>query len=408
MLTFRFTGVSGEMTTEEMLTAGMVGKEVQLEFSEDWDGLRKVAVFEAGGKSCTVVDVEETETIPAEVLSESLRRLYVGVYGLSEDGEIVIPTVYATGPFIHIGTSSSGGDSGYEPEDPFWLEIEKAVAETLRFTPQDLTEEQKSQSRQNIGAAKENPEAAELLMTILKNAVYVSDQRENLLRLGVALCGGAICSISWALEHVSTDNDMQILAQGDSYQAALTVEEGYELEVITVTMGGEDVTAQVYADGSISIPAVTGDVQITAVAAEKASVVVEAVVRGSCSFSTGLHYNGNANYRATVTPVGQYLENGKTYRFSLGSVSSVYRYGVQILVASEPGLTFPVEDGQEVLYTSVTSRTVDTGWLQADYQYTATGENLILAVNFKHTDEAILGQEDYAALLENFVIEEVA
>ena len=152
MLTFRFTGASGEMIEEELLTAGMEGKQVHLEFSPEWQGLRKAVVFTAGSKACTIVDAEETETIPAKMLSESMLRLYVGAYGLSEEGMVVIPAVYATGPFIHIGTDASGDDSIYDPEDPFWLEIEEDLSKTVRFTPQELSDGEKQQARQNIGA----------------------------------------------------------------------------------------------------------------------------------------------------------------------------------------------------------------------------------------------------------------
>lgn len=409
MLTFRFTGVGGEMTEEEMLTAGMVGKEVGLQFSEDWDGLRKVAVFAAGSRSCTIVDVQETEIIPAEILSESLRRLYVGVYGLSEDGETVIPAVYATGPFIHIGTASSGGDSGYEPEDPFWLELEKAVSETLRFTPQTLTEEQMLQSRKNIGAAKEDPQTAQLLMTVLKNGVYVTDQQENILRLGAALCGGRVCGISCLLENVTVNNKTGLLMEGDDYCAALTADEGYELESVTVTMGGTDITAQVYADGIITIPAVTGDIVITASAVEKASVAVERIAKGSVSYvsGAGLQINATSAWRATILPVGQYLTSGKTYRFGIGTAAGVYAYGVLIMEACEPGLVFSYATDRNVYYSTVIAGTVDTGWLQTDYSYTATTENSIVAVNFKRVDGNALTEEDYTVLLENFVMEEV-
>lgn len=55
---------------------------------------------------------------------------------------------------------------------------------------------------------------------------------------------------------------------GAGYTATLTFADGYNTESsVSVTMGGVDVTADVYADGVITIPAVTGDVVITAVAA---------------------------------------------------------------------------------------------------------------------------------------------
>ena len=56
MLTFRFSKADGQMVERETLTSGMVGKEVRLEFSADWEGLRKTVVFCADGISRDVVD----------------------------------------------------------------------------------------------------------------------------------------------------------------------------------------------------------------------------------------------------------------------------------------------------------------------------------------------------------------
>lgn len=183
MLTFYFDGITGEMREEEILTAGMVGKEIQFQFSEDWDGLRKVVVYQAGEISCTVVDVGAQSVIPAVVLSKSLRRLFVGVYGISEDGLVVTPTIYARGPFIRIGTSEGDEGSGYDPQDPFWLRVEEELAKSLWFTPQTLTEAQQYQARLNIGAARDSRAAATALLTVLQNAVYITNQNENLAKL---------------------------------------------------------------------------------------------------------------------------------------------------------------------------------------------------------------------------------
>ena len=183
MLTFYFDGVSGEMQEEEILTAGMVSKEIQFRFSEDWDGLRKVVVYQAGELSCTVVDVQAQTVIPPVVLSASLRRLYVGVYGMSEDGLVVIPTIYARGPFIRIGTNEGEEGSGYDPQDPFWLRVEEAVEKSLWFAPQTLTEAQQYQARLNIGAARDSRTAVTALLTVLQNGVYLTNQNENIAKL---------------------------------------------------------------------------------------------------------------------------------------------------------------------------------------------------------------------------------
>ena len=61
---------------------------------------------------------------------------------------------------------------------------------------------------------------------------------------------------------VSSNSAVQVAA-GGSYAATITANAGYELESVTVTMGGEAVTVS---GVNISIAAVTGDIVITAVA----------------------------------------------------------------------------------------------------------------------------------------------
>ena len=53
---------------------------------------------------------------------------------------------------------------------------------------------------------------------------------------------------------------------GQAYTGTITPKSGYEISSVTVTMGGVDVTETAYADGTISIENVTGDIVITAVA----------------------------------------------------------------------------------------------------------------------------------------------
>lgn len=443
MLSFRFTGVNGEMIEEEMLAAGMVGKQVQFAFSEEWEGLRKVAVYKAGDACCTTVDVETVDDIPAEVLACSLQRLQVGIYGISEDGSVVTPTIYATGPFIHI-SAVVGDDPCFDPENTFWIKLEEAIgelaeltteektslvlainetvsridtlaAESVRFTAQTLSQKQQAQARQNIGAvcAEELPApgldetSSQLLLTILQNGVYAEDQYENILQLRVALCGTVLYSMAITLENVTIDNPRSLLAEKDSYTANLSPAVGYQIDTVTVTMGGMDVTAQVYEAGVITIPEVTGDVVITATAEQ--AVMVQEIAKGITTYmdGMGLQVNGQNNYRATLLPAGQYLKKGASYQFSLGSAASSYTYGVHIMTANAAGLTFDYVAEEMVYYSSVTGRIVDTGWMTADYTYTAAEENLILLVNFKRADDCAMTADDRAALLAGFTIQEV-
>lgn len=73
-------------------------------------------------------------------------------------------------------------------------------------------------------------------------------------------------SITNNLTNVTSDNAAISVEANTSYSANLTAVDGYKLDSVTVTMGGVDITATAYADGVVSIAAVTGDVVVTATA----------------------------------------------------------------------------------------------------------------------------------------------
>lgn len=164
MLTFRFSRADGQMTVAETLTSGMVGKEVKLEFSSDWDGLQKTVVFSADGISRDVVNAGEVVIIPHEVLETARCHLYVGVYGVSTDGR-VIPTIRVQGPVIQPGADPTG-DKGTDPSLPVWSQLQAQIDDMKG----GLT-----------------PEASALLMEILRSAVYRDDQSGSIDSLGTVL-----------------------------------------------------------------------------------------------------------------------------------------------------------------------------------------------------------------------------
>lgn len=105
----------------ETLTSGSVGiYKCMFEFSMDWDGLQKVAVFRAGD-TCVTVDVceDNTVTIPWEVLTTPDVDLYAGVRGYAgtdteeTDDDIVLPTIW-----MLLGTVRHGAELGGEPQPP--------------------------------------------------------------------------------------------------------------------------------------------------------------------------------------------------------------------------------------------------------------------------------------------------
>lgn len=76
-------------------------------------------------------------------------------------------------------------------------------------------------------------------------------------------------SIASKLTRVTSDNDALSIEAGKVYSATLTPDEGCEFKSVTVTMGGKDITATAYKNGTITISAVTGNVVITAKAQQR-------------------------------------------------------------------------------------------------------------------------------------------
>lgn len=75
------------------------------------------------------------------------------------------------------------------------------------------------------------------------------------------------------LTNVTNSNGAKVVVAGTPYAGNVAALDGYELESVTVTMGGTDITSTVYSNGTISIAEVTGDVVITATA--KSNVIYD-------------------------------------------------------------------------------------------------------------------------------------
>lgn len=130
-----------------------------------------------------------------------------------------------------------------------------------------------------------NTTAKNLLITILRSGVYTDDQSDNITALETALGSGTTepeepdvpvdktYAISNELINCISSNSAESVKENAAYSATLTANDGYTLTggTVTVTMGGVDITATAYADGVISIAAVTGDVEIFASAVESES-----------------------------------------------------------------------------------------------------------------------------------------
>lgn len=97
-----------EAEVDTPTTSGSVGTKATFQFSEEWDALRKTAIFETDNykEPAEIPESGEVE-VPERVLVYPWVRLRIGVRGESEDGSVVIPTVYADCGTINRGANTT-------------------------------------------------------------------------------------------------------------------------------------------------------------------------------------------------------------------------------------------------------------------------------------------------------------
>lgn len=120
----------------EELTSGSVNvNQVQFEFSEDWDGMARTAVFKQGNTAISVLLCEDAACyIPYEVLQEHGRALYAGVYG-TKDGAVVLPTIWTSLGEVKEGVKL--GEDARPPTPEIYEQVLNEVsnkADGMRYT----------------------------------------------------------------------------------------------------------------------------------------------------------------------------------------------------------------------------------------------------------------------------------
>ena len=109
---------------------------------------------------------------------------------------------------------------------------------------------------------------ANFVGTVTKFAIYDRSITETEIAEYLGLVKPSSYSVTNNLTGVTNSNSATSVDASSAYNATLTVNDGFMLNSLVITMGGVDITDSVYGEGYILIPEVTGDVVITAVAEE--------------------------------------------------------------------------------------------------------------------------------------------
>lgn len=118
-------------------------------------------------------------------------------------------------------------------------------------------------------------------------------------------------SITNNLSHATNNNSNTTVEKYNSYSANITIETGYNLDSVTVTMGGVDITSSCYSNGNISIEHVTGDIVITVVTSviPPNEYTVTNILTQCTSNNNSITVTEGQSYTATITASSGYTIN---------------------------------------------------------------------------------------------------
>lgn len=185
-----------------------------------------------------------------------------------------------------------------------------------------------------------NTNARNILKYILEKVAYTEQGMQtyvDALYQALAQGGGGgggttTYMIINALTHVTNSNDATGADGGDSYSGTLTVDNGYFMGTVTITMGGTDITSTAYNSTThvITIASVTGNIVITAVATSallrnwdltdsltdtvNGSVATTTATQGA----TGLVFNALAQY----CDFGAVYQANRTYELDVAEITT--------------------------------------------------------------------------------------
>lgn len=197
-------------------------------------------------------------------------------------------------------------------------------------------------------------------------------------------------TVTNTLTNAVSSNPAQSVAAGESYTAELTGAEGYVLSggYVTVEMGGNGVTAGTYGDGRISIPEVTGNIEITAEAVLEAPAVPEGYEAVRTLYSNDLQYQKGSQYQNTTSDppytvqssmrVGYLyqdipVEYGYSYRVDFVSKYDTAQYSMQLI--TQAGLELMASGAQFSGGGTPNAQVYDTGWLASGAEVEIPGNH---------------------------------
>lgn len=168
--------VAGEqaqlLSSRGQLTYRMAGAQIRFSFDGEWKELTPYALIRQGDAAVAIPMEENTARIPGHALTMVGDFVYAGVYGVSADGTVAIPTVW-----VRLGRLRDGAHIFYDedvlPNTPVWQTLGEQMGDISRLqTPEkaNLVDAVNSITGKSLGAVTA-PETAQVGQTLAVAAV---------------------------------------------------------------------------------------------------------------------------------------------------------------------------------------------------------------------------------------------
>ncbi len=365
-----------EMTAQTVAAAGMVESEI--------------IVYGSGGKQLTSASfhilvedtIYDTET-EIESTSEynALASLISQVQALS--GVYIGPVQPTDGTLYWLDTSGNG-------ITPAVYTVTNTLANVARSFVAETVNEGESYS--TTLSAEAGYVLSEVSVTMggvditakcyANGNVYIAFVRGDIVITATAVEATDVTyTITNNLFNMSSNNNAVSAELRASYTATLTADDGYVMDTVTVTMGGVNVTTDVYAGGVVTIPAVIGDVVITAygkklpAAGELVTVEISEVATETHEGYRKVGSNLTADSAMTAFKI-EGVKAGDIIQTAINNASSyIVNYNDLNVASTDPNVTAGayVDNYGAELYIFTAPEDIDVLWVNARTANISTG-----------------------------------
>ncbi len=264
-----------DVVRRELMTSGSVQVyPVKFTFDQEWDGLTRTACFKAGATAVSVLLDDTNEcVIPWEITAQAGVAVQAGVYGLGEEGAVVLPTVWGKLGMVELGAEP--GDNAQDPTASVyeqWIAAVKAYYEgaaesaTAAAESASKASESTSSAAESAETALAAQEAAETAKTASETAQTAAEKAEANAE---SYAASAQKSAASAATLVSSASGYASKAASAASAAAESASEAKERAEAAETAQKATETAQETAESAATTA--TEQAEIATQAAEKAT-----------------------------------------------------------------------------------------------------------------------------------------